>query len=163
MPKNTPVAVRSVTPCLTFAERTEEAIHFYVSIFARSKITNLVRSEGGPIPKGTVLHATFELNGREYTALTGGPSFRFSQGFSLVATCDTQQELDEVWARLTSEGKEEPCGWLTDKFGVSWQVVPTSLGQMMGDSESGNPAKLMEALLQMTKLDIAALERAYRS
>jgi predicted 3-demethylubiquinone-9 3-methyltransferase (glyoxalase superfamily) len=157
------IAVRSVVPCLTFRDQAEAAVNLYVSIFKNSKINSIVRSEtDGPIPKGKVLHATFELNGREYTAFDGGPHFTFTEGFSLVATCDTQEELDQVWRRLSEGGKEGPCGWLTDPFGVSWQVLPTSLGRMMSDSESGNPGKVMEALLKMGKLDIATLEKAYK-
>lgn len=158
------IAVRSVVPCLTFKDQAEAAVNLYVSVFKNSKILSIVRSTSdGPIPKGKVLHASFELNGREYTAFDGGPHFTFTEGFSLVATCDTQEELDQVWRRLSEGGKEGPCGWLTDPFGVSWQVLPTNLGRMMTDSKSGNPGKVMEALLKMGKLDIATLERAYQS
>ena len=158
-------AVRNVVPCLTFKDQAEAAVNLYVSVFKNSKIKDIVRSTtDGPIPKGKVMHASFELNGREYTAFDGGPHFTFTEGFSLVATCDTQEELDTVWRRLSENGgKEGPCGWLTDPFGVSWQVLPTSLGRMMSDSKSGNPGKVMEALLKMGKLDIATLERAYKS
>ena len=158
-------AVRSVVPCLTFKDQAEAAVNLYVSVFKNARINSIVRSESdGPIPKGKVLHASFELNGREYTAFDGGPHFSFTEGFSLVATCDTQEELDRVWLRLSENGgKEGPCGWLTDPFGVSWQVLPTSLGKMMSDSKSGNPGKVMEALLKMGKLDIATLEKAYKS
>jgi len=132
-------------------------------VIRNSRIVNIMRSEGGPIAKGKVLHATFELDGREFTAMDGGPSFSFTEGFSLVATCETQQELDEIWQRLSEDGGEEgPCGWLKDRFGVSWQVLPRALGEMMGDPRSGNPGKVMEALLKMGKIDIAALEQAYR-
>ena len=159
------VAVQSVRPSLTFEKGTEEAVNFYVSLFENSKVLSLLRAEGnGPLPEGSVLHASFVLDGQEYTAFDGGPSFKFTEAFSFVATCETQEELDETWARLTSDGGEEgPCGWLKDRFGVSWQVVPASLGTMMSDPKSGNPAKVMEALLKMRKLDIATLERAYRS
>ena len=158
------VQVQSVRPCLTFRERAEEAINFYVSLFPNSKVLSLLKSDGnGPLPEGSVLHATFQLNGQEYTAFDGGPAFTFTEGFSFVATCETQEEIDEVWARLTEGGEEGPCGWLKDRFGVSWQVVPSALGQMMGDSKSGNPAKVMEALLKMRKLDLATLKQAYRS
>lgn len=165
MTKQNPTSVRSVTPCLTFKSGAEEAVNLYVSTFKNSKITELVRSESdGPVPKGKLLHATFELDGREYTAFDGGDYFSFSQGISLVATCDTQEELDAIWTRLSSDGgKEGPCGWLTDKFGVSWQVVPTSLGKMMSDTRNGSPAKVMAALMKMSKLDIKTLEQAYRS
>ena len=156
------IGVQSIIPCLTFRDRAEEAVRFYVSTFKNSRIVSLMRSESdGPIPKGKVLFATFELDGREYNAFDGGPSFSFSQGFSLVATCATQRELDGVWARLTEGGKEVACGWLVDKFGVSWQVVPASLGEMMSDPESGNTDRVMEALLKMVKIDIKALEDAY--
>jgi len=156
--------VNAVTPSLTFKDHAEDAIKLYVSVIKNSKIGHIMRSEGGstPIPKGTVLHATFELDGREFTAMDGGPSFTFSEGFSMVATCDTQDELDNVWKRLSSDGGEEGrCGWLKDPFGVSWQVIPRALGEMMGHPEAGNAGKLMEALLKMDKIDIATLKRAY--
>jgi predicted 3-demethylubiquinone-9 3-methyltransferase (glyoxalase superfamily) len=158
------IKVQSVRPCLTFKEGAEQAVNFYVSLFPNSKVLSLLRAEAnGPLPEGSVLHASFQLDGQEYTAFDGGQTFTFTEGFSFVATCETQQELDEVWARLTEGGEEGPCGWLKDRFGVSWQVVPSALGQMMGDPKSGNPAKVMEALLKMRKLDIAKLEHAYRS
>jgi predicted 3-demethylubiquinone-9 3-methyltransferase (glyoxalase superfamily) len=156
---------QTVRPCLTFPARAEEAINFYVSLFPNSKVTSMLRSNGsnGPLPEGALLHAAFELDGQEYTAFDGGPSFAFSEAFSLVATCDTQDQLDELWSGLSEGGAEGRCGWLVDRFGVSWQVVPAALGRMMGDPVSGNPGKLMEALLKMNKLDIATLEHAYRS
>ena len=158
------VKVQNVRPSLTFKEGTEEAVNFYVSLFPNSKVVSLLRATaGGPLPEGSVLHASFVLDGQEYTAFDGGPSFSFTEAFSFVATCETQDEIDEVWARLTDGGEEGPCGWLKDRWGVSWQVVPTALGQMMSDPKSGNPAKVMEALLKMRKLDLATLEQAYRS
>jgi predicted 3-demethylubiquinone-9 3-methyltransferase (glyoxalase superfamily) len=158
------VQVQSVRPSLTFKEGTEEAVNFYVSLFPHSKVLSLLRSDGkGPLPEGSVLHASFQLDGQEFTAFDGGPSFTFTEAFSFVATCETQEAIDEVWARLTEGGEEGPCGWLKDRFGVSWQVVPAALGQMMGDPKSGNPAKVMEALLKMRKLDLATLKQAYRS
>jgi len=158
------VQVQSVRPSLTFKEGTEDAITFYVSLFPNSKVVSLLRATaGGPLPEGSVLHASFVLDGQEYTAFDGGPSFSFTEGFSFVATCETQEQIDEVWARLTDGGSEGPCGWLKDRWGVSWQVVPSALGQMMSDPKSGNPAKVMEALLKMRKLDLATLQRAYRS
>jgi predicted 3-demethylubiquinone-9 3-methyltransferase (glyoxalase superfamily) len=157
--------MNAVTPSLTFKDHAEDAIKLYTSVIKNSKIGNIMRSEGGstPLPKGTVLHASFELDGREFTAMDGGPSFSFSEGFSMVATCDSQEELDNVWKRLSSDGGEEGrCGWLKDRFGVSWQVIPRALGEMMGDSKSGNPGKVMEALLKMDKIDIATLKQAYK-
>jgi predicted 3-demethylubiquinone-9 3-methyltransferase (glyoxalase superfamily) len=156
---------------LTFKNRGEEAVNFYVSVFPNSKVVSMLRSDGnldstledkGGMPKGSLLHASFVLDGQEYTAFDGGPHFAFSEAFSLVATCATQEEIDAIWERLTEGGEEGPCGWLKDKFGVSWQVVPSALGRMMSDSKSGDPSKVVEAFLQMKKLDIATLERAYR-
>ena len=161
----------SVRPCLTFKERAEEAVNYYVSVFPNSKVVSILRSDSnlestledkGGMPAGSLLHASFVLDGQEYTAFDGGPSFAFSEAFSLVATCQTQEEIDSIWGRLTEGGEEGPCGWLKDKFGVSWQVVPSSLGRMMEDTGHGNPSKVVEAFLKMKKLDIATLERAYR-
>jgi predicted 3-demethylubiquinone-9 3-methyltransferase (glyoxalase superfamily) len=156
--------VQNVRPCLTFKEGTEQAINFYVSLFPNSRVLSLLKSDGqGPLPQGSVLHASFQLDGQEYTAFDGGPSFTFTEAFSFVATCESQEDIDQVWARLTAGGEEGPCGWLKDRFGVSWQVVPSALGKMMGDPKSGNPAKVMEAMMKMRKLDLATLEQAYRS
>jgi predicted 3-demethylubiquinone-9 3-methyltransferase (glyoxalase superfamily) len=153
----------AVAPSLTFKEHAEDAMKLYVSVIKNSRIVDILRSDGAGVPKGAVLHGTFELDGREFTAMDGGPSFSFAEGISLVATSDTQAELDDIWKRLTEGGGEPgPCGWLKDRFGVSWQVVPKALGRMMTDAKSGNPGKVMEALLKMGKIDIATLERAYR-
>jgi predicted 3-demethylubiquinone-9 3-methyltransferase (glyoxalase superfamily) len=155
----------SVRPSLTFKDQTEEAVNFYVSLFPNSRVVSILHSEldSPQLPKGSVLHAEFVLDGQEYTSFDGGDSFKFSEGFSLVATCETQQELDTVWDRLTEGGEEGPCGWCKDRFGVSWQVVPSSLGRMMSDNKSGNPSRVVEAFLKMKKMDIATLERAYKS
>jgi len=155
----------SVRPSLTFKHHTEEAVNFYVSLFPNSKVVSILHSEldSPQLPKGSVLHAEFVLDGQEYTAFDGGDTFEFSEGFSLVATCETQQELDTVWDGLTAGGEEGPCGWCKDRFGVSWQVVPSSLGRMMSDNKSGSSSKVVEAFLKMKKMDIATLERAYRS
>jgi predicted 3-demethylubiquinone-9 3-methyltransferase (glyoxalase superfamily) len=161
---NQETRVNSVRPCLTFKERAEEAVNFYVSLIPNSRVLSVLRSDGkSPIPEGQLLHATFQLDGQEYTAFDGGPSFSFTEAFSFVVTCETQEEIDQMWARLSQGGEEGPCGWLKDRFGVSWQVVPAALGEMMGDPASGNPGRVMEALLKMRKLDLATLERAYRS
>jgi predicted 3-demethylubiquinone-9 3-methyltransferase (glyoxalase superfamily) len=157
--------VRGVMPCLTFKDQTEEAVNFYVSVFANSRIVSLVRSDDpdGPIPEGKVHFATFELAGQRYSAFDGGESFSFTTGVSLMAVCPTQKELDRVWDRLLEGGgKEVACGWLTDRFGLSWQVVPESLTKMLAKPEGGNLKKLMEVLLDMVKLDAAALEKAYK-
>lgn len=156
--------VQGPTPCLTFSDRAEEAVNFYVTLFRNSRVVSMVRSDGkGPIPQGKLMHATFQLDGREFTAFDGGPSFAFTDGISLMVTCETQEEIDEMWAKLSEGGEEGPCGWLKDRFGVSWQVVPAALGQMLGDPASGNSAKAMEAMLKMRKLDIATLRHAYAS
>jgi predicted 3-demethylubiquinone-9 3-methyltransferase (glyoxalase superfamily) len=155
--------MNSVTPSLAFKEHAEDAIKLYTSVIKNSKIGNIVRSDGTGMPKGSVLHASFELDGREFTAMDGGPSFSFAEGISLVATVDTQEELDNVWNRLSSNGGEEGrCGWLKDRFGVSWQVVPRALGEMMMHPDAGNSGKVMEAMLKMDKLDIATLKQAYK-
>lgn len=154
----------TVRPCLTFVDKAEEAVKLYVSIFPDSKITSLTRieSDGGPIPKGKLLSAIFELGGREFRAFDGGETFTFSEGISLDVTCHTQAEVDKYWNALTANGGEEgPCGWLKDRFGVSWQIVPEQLGQMLSDSKSGNSEAAMQAMLKMKKLNIAELEKAY--
>lgn len=155
----------TIRPCLTFKDRAEEAIKFYVSIFPNSRITELTRVEsgGGPIPEGKVIGGLFELDGREFRAFDGGDTFTFSEGISLDVTCKTQEEIDHYWSKLTSGGGEESqCGWLKDRFGVSWQIIPEQLGKMLTDPKSGNAEACMNAMLKMKKLDIAELERAYR-
>lgn len=153
-----------IRPCIVYADRAEEAINFYVSLFPNSKVLSIQRSESdGPIAKGKVLGATFQLDGREYLAFDGGPTFNFSEGFSLMVTCKTQEEVDRYWSKLTENGGEEgPCGWLKDRFGLSWQIVPERLPQMLSDNKSGDSNAAMQAMLKMKKLDIAELERAYR-
>jgi predicted 3-demethylubiquinone-9 3-methyltransferase (glyoxalase superfamily) len=155
----------AVRPCLTFKDRAEEAVKLYISVFPNSKITNLTRVEtdGGPIPKGKLLNATFELDGREFLAFDGGETFNFAEGISLMVNCKTQEEVDRYWRALTAGGGEEgPCGWLKDPFGVSWQIVPEALGKMLSDPTSGNAEACMNAMMKMKKLDIATLEKAYR-
>jgi predicted 3-demethylubiquinone-9 3-methyltransferase (glyoxalase superfamily) len=153
-----------IRPCIVYVDRAEEAINFYVSLFPNSKVLSITRSEqDGPIAKGKVLGATFQLDGREYLAFDGGPSFKFSEGISLMVTCKTQQEVDRYWTKLTENGGEEgPCGWLKDRFGLSWQIVPEMLTEMLSDSKSGNSEAAMQAMLKMKKLDIAGLEKAYK-
>jgi predicted 3-demethylubiquinone-9 3-methyltransferase (glyoxalase superfamily) len=154
-----------IRPCIVYVDRAEEAINLYVSIFPNSKVLSMQRSEADvPIPKGKVLSATFQLDGREYLAFDGGPTFGFAEGVSLMVTCKTQEEIDHYWTRLIDNGGEEgPCGWLKDRFGLSWQIVPEVLGEMLGDSKSGNTGAALQAMLKMKKLDIAELQRAYQS
>ena len=147
-----------IKPCIVFNDRAEEAINFYVSLFPNSKVLSITRHEG------KVMGATFELDGREYVAFDGGPTFKFSEGISLMVTCQTQEEVDRYWSRLTENGGEEgPCGWLKDRFGLSWQIVPEVLPHMLSDSTSGNSHAALQAMLKMKKLDIAGLKKAYAS
>jgi predicted 3-demethylubiquinone-9 3-methyltransferase (glyoxalase superfamily) len=156
--------VQSVTPVLVFKANTEEAINLYVSLFPNSRLVNVVRSEGGIVPAGQVMQATFELDGQRYNAFDGGPTFAFSEGFSFMVVCNAQEEIDRLWDRLTADGGEPgPCGWLKDRFGLSWQVIPADLGEMLGNSAGGNTRKAGEAMMKMSKLDIAALRAAYDS
>ncbi len=154
----------TITTFLTFDDQAEEAVEFYTSIFDNSRITNTTRyGEAGPGPAGSVMTATFELEGQPFVTLNGGPSFSFSQGISLLVTCETQDEVDEYWEKLSAGGEKNVCGWLTDKFGVSWQVVPRILGDLMSDPDPEKSKRVMEAMLQMTKIEIDPLQRAYDS
>jgi predicted 3-demethylubiquinone-9 3-methyltransferase (glyoxalase superfamily) len=152
-----------IRPCIVYVDRAEEAINFYVSLFPNSKVISITRSEvDGAIAKGKVMGATFQLDGREYLAFDGGPTFNFSEGISLMVTCKTQEEIDRYWSKLTENGGEEgPCGWLKDRFGLSWQIVPGALTQMLSDPKSGDSQAAFQAMLKMKKLDVAELERAY--
>jgi predicted 3-demethylubiquinone-9 3-methyltransferase (glyoxalase superfamily) len=154
--------MQKITTFLTFNNQAEDAVKFYTSIFKNSKIVSTTRyGEAGPGPKGSLMSATFELNGQEFYALNGGPSFTFSLGISLFAGCETQAEIDELWEKLSEGGSKQPCGWLQDKFGVSWQVVPTILGKLLGDKDAEKSKRVMQAMLKMGKLDIATLKKAY--
>jgi len=152
--------MQKITPFLWFDNNAEQAAQFYTSIFKNSKILNVSRyGDGGPGPKGSVMVVNFQLEGQQFTALNGGPLFKFSEAFSFVVNCETQKEIDEYWNKLTSGGgKESECGWLKDRFGFSWQIVPTALGRLLSDPKNAN--RVMQALLQMKKLDIAKLEEA---
>lgn len=151
-----------ITPFLWFDDNAEEAVNFYVSIFPNSKITNLSRyGEGAPRPAGTLMTVGFELDGREWMALNGGQDFKFNEAISLYVSCKDQAEVDFYWEKLTENGGEPgPCGWLKDKFGLSWQIVPMALGSLLGDPDPEKARRAMEAMLKMGKLDISALERA---
>jgi predicted 3-demethylubiquinone-9 3-methyltransferase (glyoxalase superfamily) len=155
---------KKITTFLTFDGRAEEAVNFYVSIFEDSRIVRSNRyGDAGPAPAGTFMSATFELAGQEFIALNGGPSFTFSQGISLFVDCETQQEVDELWEKLSESGEKGPCGWLTDKFGVSWQVIPRALGELLSDPDPEKSKRVMEAMLQMSKIEIEGLRKAYES
>lgn len=151
-----------VTTFLTFNDQAEEAVEFYTSIFPNSRILSTNRyGDAGPGPKGALLTARFELEGQEFIALNGGPSFTFSQGISLLVSCETQHEIDEYWERLSEGGEKGPCGWLTDKFGVSWQVAPRVLGEMLSDPDPEKANRVMQTMLQMSKMEIEPLQQAY--
>jgi predicted 3-demethylubiquinone-9 3-methyltransferase (glyoxalase superfamily) len=137
-------------------------MHFYTSIFKNSKVGTVSRyPEGAPGPAGKVMSATFQLEGQEFMALNGGPLFKFTEAISFFVNCETQEEVDELWAKLSAGGKESQCGWLKDKFGLSWQIIPTALGKMLGDKDREKAKKVMQAMLKMKKIDIAGLQRAY--
>ena len=154
--------MQKITPFLWFDDQAEEAMNFYVSIFKNSKIVSVNRSgEAGPGPKGKIMTATFQLNGQEFMALNGGPEFRFTEAISFFVNCETQQEVDKLWEKLSEGGEKGQCGWLKDKYGVSWQIVPTALGQMLGDKDPQKSQNVMQAMLKMTKIDIETLRRAY--
>ena len=154
--------MQKITTFLWFDNNAEEAIQFYTSIFKDSKIKSVSRyGDAGPGPQGTVMVGTFELGGQEFMALNGGPQFTFSPAISLWVNCEMQQEVDELWDKLPEGGRKDQCGWLQDKFGVSWQIVTTILGQMLGDKDPEKSKRVMTAMLQMTKLDIEGLTKAY--
>jgi predicted 3-demethylubiquinone-9 3-methyltransferase (glyoxalase superfamily) len=155
---------KKITTFLTFDGRAEEAIELYTSIFPDSRITGQsYYGDAGPGEKGSFMTGTFELAGQEFMALNGGPSFTFAQGISLFVDCETQEEVDDLWERLSEGGEKGPCGWLTDRFGVSWQIVPRALGEMLDDEDPEKSQAVIEAMLQMGKIDIAGLRRAYDS
>jgi predicted 3-demethylubiquinone-9 3-methyltransferase (glyoxalase superfamily) len=146
---------------LTFNDQAEEAVTFYTSLFDHSAIKNTVRyGAGAPMPAGSLLSVEFQLNGQDYVAMNGGPHFSFANGISLLVTCDTQQEVDRLWDNLTEGGKPGPCGWLTDKFGVTWQIVPTVLTKLLRQGDPDKTRRVMHAMMQMGKLDIRTLENA---
>jgi predicted 3-demethylubiquinone-9 3-methyltransferase (glyoxalase superfamily) len=151
-----------ISPCLWFDGRAEEAANFYVSVFKNSRITAVSRyGEAGPGPKGSVMVVELELDGQSFTALNGGPMFKFTEAISMVVRCETQAEVDYYWEKLSAGGQEGRCAWLKDKFGVSWQIVPTALIELMQAKDARKSAHVMKAVLQMTKIDIARLRRAY--
>jgi predicted 3-demethylubiquinone-9 3-methyltransferase (glyoxalase superfamily) len=151
-----------ISPFLWFDHQAEEAARFYVSVFPDSKIVTTTRyGEAGPGPKGSVMTVVFKLDGQEFIALNGGPQFKFTEAISFSVDCKTQQEVDEYWKKLSQGGEEGPCGWLKDKYGLSWQINPTVLGEMLSDPDPKKSKRVMEAMLKMKKIDIATLKRAY--
>jgi predicted 3-demethylubiquinone-9 3-methyltransferase (glyoxalase superfamily) len=148
--------MNKITPFLWFDNQAEEAVNFYVSIFKNSKVVGVT-----PGPNGTVMLATFQLDGQEYFALNGGPQFKFTEAISFFVNCETQQEVDELWEKLSEGGEKGRCGWLKDKFGLSWQIVPSALSELMGDRDPEKANRVMQAMLQMDKIDIQTLQQAY--
>jgi predicted 3-demethylubiquinone-9 3-methyltransferase (glyoxalase superfamily) len=154
--------MKKITPFLWFDGKAEEAMNYYCSIFKNSKVVSVTRyGEEGPGPKGTVMTAAFELNGQEFTALNGGPQFTFSPAISFVVHCEKQQEVDELWEKLSEGGEKQNCGWLKDKYGLSWQVIPTILIELLQDKDAEKSRRVMKAMLQMNKIDIKTLQQAY--
>ncbi len=155
----------AIMPCLWFDSEALEAAKFYVSVFKNSKLGKVsYYGDGAPLPKGTVLTVTFELDGQQFMALNGGPVYQFTEAVSFMVNCETQAEIDEYWAKLTADGgKEVQCGWLKDKYGLSWQIVPTAIIKMLSDPDSTKTNRMMQALMQMVKLDVKKLEEAFNA
>lgn len=158
--------MQKITPCLWFDDKAEEAANFYVSIFKNSKIGTISRYDeaGAKVsgrPVGSVMVISFQLEGQDFTALNGGPVFKFTEAISFMVDCKTQEEVDELWTKLTAGGEESQCGWLKDKYGLSWQIVPTALNEMLTDKDPEKAKRAMEAMLTMKKIDIAAVKAAF--
>lgn len=154
--------MQKITPFLWFDRRAEEAANFYTSIFKNSKVVSVMRyGDAGPGPRGSPMSATLQLEGQEFIALNGGPHYTFTPAISFFVHCETQAEVDHFWEKLSEGGREVQCGWLQDKFGVSWQIVPTVLGKMLGDKDPAKSKRVMQAMVQMIKLDIQGLQQAY--
>ena len=154
--------MQKITPFLWFDGKAEEAMNFYVSIFRNSRIMSVTRyGKEGPGPKGAVMSATFQLAGQDFFVLNGGPQFTFSPAISFFVNCETQEEVDELWEKLSEGGDKQRCGWLRDKYGVSWQIIPSVLGEMLQDKDTEKSNRVMKAMLQMNKIDIKSLKKAY--
>ena len=153
--------MQKITPFLWFNDKAEEAMHFYVSIFKNSRVGRVSRyGEAGPGQKGKVMSATFVLEGQEFFALNGGPQFPFTEAISLYVDCKTQEEVDELWEKLSEGGAKGQCGWLKDKFGLWWQIIPSALGEMLGDPDPAKANRVMQAMMKMKKIEIEALQHA---
>ncbi len=154
--------MQKINPFLWFDNRAEEAANFYTSIFKDSKIRSIARyPEGSPGPAGSVMTVSFDLDGQTFIALNGGPAFKFTEAISFFVNCETQEEVDELWSKLSDGGEESQCGWLKDKFGVSWQIVPTVLIEMLQDKDAARSKRVVQAMLQMKKINVKGLKRAY--
>lgn len=154
--------MQKITPFLWFNNQAEEAMNFYVSIFKNSKIGSVTRyGDAGPGPKGSVMTATFQLEGQDFFVLNGGPQFQFTEAISFFVNCETQEEVDDLWSKLSAGGKESQCGWLKDKYGLSWQIIPSELNVLLRDKNPAKAYRVMQAMLKMSKIDIARLRQAY--
>ncbi|MFJ2989531.1 VOC family protein [Collimonas sp. NPDC087041] len=154
--------MQKITPFLWFDGKAEEAMNFYTAIFKKSKVGNVMRyGDAGPGPKGAVMSATFELEGQEFIALNGGPQFSFTPAISFFVNCETQEEVDELWDKLSQGGEAQGCGWMKDKYGLSWQIIPSILGRLLQDKDAARSQRVMQAMLQMVKIDIKLLQQAY--
>src|SRR3954449_5265969 len=154
--------MQKITPFLWFNGQAEEAMNFYVSIFKNSKVVSVQRyGDGGPGPKGSVMSATFQLEGQDFYALNGGPQFAFTPAISFFVSCETQAEVDELWEKLSEGGEKGRCAWLKDKFGLSWQIVPTALGKLLSDKDPEKSKRVMQAMMKMGKIEIAELQKAH--
>ena len=152
--------MKKITPYLWFEDQAEEAANYYASIFKNSKIHEIQRyGEAGPGPAGSAMIVTFELEGQNFIALNGGPQFKFNEAISFYVDCKTQEEVDELWAKLSAGGEEGPCGWLKDKYGLSWQIIPTALTELLSDPDPEKAERVMKAMLQMSKIDIEGLKK----
>ncbi|SHG04447.1 Glyoxalase superfamily enzyme, possibly 3-demethylubiquinone-9 3-methyltransferase [Microbulbifer donghaiensis] len=156
--------MQKITPFLWFDGCAEAAVEFYTGVFPDSKVLGVRRApKGGPAPEGAVMAVDFQLEGQNFVAINGGPQFQFTPAISLFVSCEDQREVDRLWGKLTEEGEELPCGWLTDRFGVSWQIIPQALGERLFDADTVKAGNVMQAMLKMKKIDIAAIEEAYAS
>lgn len=156
--------MQKITPCLWFDGKAEEAANFYTGIFRNSRIGEVMRcGDAGPGPRGSVLAVEFQLEGQDFIALNGGPMFSYSPAISLFVNCETQEEIDALWEKLLQGGEPRQCGWLTDRYGVSWQIVPTLLGVLLKDRDADKAGRVMAAMLKMVKLDIGSLKQAYEN
>ena len=154
--------MQKISPFLWFDGRAEEAMNFYTSVFKDAKISDVQRyGEAGPGPKGSVISASFQLHGQNFIALNGGPQFSFTPAISFFVNCENQEEVDELWARFSEGGEPQRCGWIKDKFGLSWQVIPTALGRMLQDKDPQKAQRVMQAMMKMVKIDVALLTQAY--
>jgi predicted 3-demethylubiquinone-9 3-methyltransferase (glyoxalase superfamily) len=156
--------MQKIVTFLWFDNQAEEAANFYVSLFNNSKIGSVRRyGKAGPGPEGSVMSVTFQLEGQEFFALNGGPHFKFTPAISLFVNCESQEEVDQLWDKLSAGGRKDRCGWLQDKYGLSWQIIPTALGKLMGDPDPQKSSRVMKAMLQMDKIDVKKLNEAYEN